>query len=172
MGKVLIVFYSYTGTSRLIAEALSAFYGWPVGEVRDQTAGRSYLRSVLDSLLRRRPPVHYAGPPPQGFDCLVLVSPIWVGRLAGPMRSFVSTLGVFPPQVAVISAMGGGGAVEAERELGRLLGHPPLLTTACVEREVRDGSYSARLKTFADAVQSSEATRLSPTAAALGTLPA
>jgi hypothetical protein len=99
----------------------------------------------------------------------VLVSPIWAGRMAGPMRSFVATLGVFPPQVAMVNLMGGSGAPNAVREVGTLLGHPPLLTAAYLQREVRDGSYASQLKAFADAVQSSESGRLSPTGATLGT---
>lgn len=46
-------------------------------------------RRVLDSLLRRRPGIRYQGPDPADFRAVVLVSPIWMYRLAGPMRSFV-----------------------------------------------------------------------------------
>lgn len=66
---------------------------WPVGavlELRPRAGAWGTLRCVLDSLLRRRPSVRYLGPPIEEFDSVILVAPIWLGRLAGPMRGRTS----------------------------------------------------------------------------------
>jgi flavodoxin len=152
MGKVLVVCYSHTGTSRQLATTLGRLRGWAVAELTEPKPGRSDWRCVLDSLLRRKPSIHYDGPAPQEFDAVVLVAPIWVYRLAGPMRSFVAQYRDRLPPVAVVSAMGGEGAPNAVAEIGRLLGRSPIFSTAFLQREVQDGSCAHRLSAFAEAV--------------------
>lgn len=159
MSKILVVVYSYTGTSRQLAQLLCSQQNWPLGEISDllpRTGIQGVWRSLMDSWLRRNPEIRYSGPPPAGFDAVVLVSPIWAYRLAGPMRSFVtSRLGQFR-DVAVISVMGSRGGAGAVAEIGRLLGRAPILNISFTQREVEDGSYGARLQAFGGTVQMSE----------------
>jgi hypothetical protein len=156
MDKTLVVVYSYSGTSRRLAQVLCSQHGWPMGEIseampRSGTSGT--LRCVLDSLLRRRPAVRYQGPAPGDFESVVLVAPIWVYRLAGPMRSFVAGHREELRHVAVISVMSAKGAANAAAETADLLGRAPFLTTAFITREVDDGTCTPRLQVFGDAVK-------------------
>lgn len=156
MSKVLVVVYSYTGTSRRVAELLSSQQGWPLGtvaEIRPRRGAEGNLRCILDSLLRRRPPVRYDGPPPEDFDLVVLVAPIWLLRLAGPMRSFVGRSGRALRRVAVLSVMGGQGAPNAAAEIAALCGSTPLLAAAVTQREADDGSCAGLLQSFGTAIQ-------------------
>lgn len=156
MDKVLVVFYSYTGTCRQLAQLLSAQLGWPTGEIVDahsRSGPTGTLRCVADTLLRRRPLIRYDGPDPKAFDAVVLVSPIWVYGLAGPMRSFIAERAADLRQVAAISVMGAKGASNAVAEIARLLGHAPVLTSAFTSREVDDGSCAASLEAFGRVLQ-------------------
>jgi len=156
MARTLIVVYSNTGTSRRLAALLSSQLGWPVGDIveaRSRAGTGGMLRCVADSLLRRRPAIAYQGPDPAGFDAVVLVAPIWVGQLAGPMRSFVTERRQTLPRAAVISVMGGKGGENAFAEVGHLLGKPPLLAAAFSAREIDDGSAAGRLQAFGSAFQ-------------------
>ena len=155
MNKVLVVVYSYTGTSRRVADLLGGQQGWPVAEIRETHARRGAfgsLRCILDALLRRRPAIRYDGPPPGQFDAVVLVSPIWMLRLAGPMRSFLALHGSRLPNVAVLSVRGSRGASNAVVEVGALLGREPMLSAAVTMREVDEGSYAAQLQAFGTAI--------------------
>ena len=139
MPSTLIVFYSYTGTSRRVAQLLAAQQGWPVGEIIEEhpRAGASgTLRCLLDSLLGREPPVRYEGPEPGGFDQVVLVAPVWVYQLAGPMRSFISRFWPRLPHYAIVTTMNARGAENVEAEIARLLRQPPVLTAAFRARTV------------------------------------
>jgi len=159
MSNVLVVFYSYTGTSRRVAELLCSQQNWRMAEVleaRPRRGMRGTLRCLLDSALRRQPPVRYEGPPPEGFDAVVLVSPIWMQRLAGPMRSFVAERRARLPDVAVVNVMGGTGAPDAIAEISRRIGRAPVLSTSVSMHEVDDGSCAARLQAFGTAVGRAE----------------
>ncbi|WP_427914976.1 flavodoxin family protein [Ramlibacter sp. MMS24-I3-19] len=149
MSRVLVVCYSYTGTARRVAQLLCSHHGWSLGEVRD-AGPRGTLRCVLDSLLRRHPAIRYEGAEPRAFDIVVLVAPIWMYRLAGPMRSFVAARRDQLPRVAVLATMSAGGATNAYAEVAQLLGHAPVACAAFLQREIEDGSATTRLLDLGD----------------------
>lgn len=155
MERILVVFYSYTGTCRQLAELLCAQLGWSRGEIvetRSRAGARGTLRCVADTLLRRRPAIHYDGPDPAKYEAVVLVSPVWVYGLAGPMRSFVTQYAPGLQRFAVVSVMGSIGGSNAAAEISRLLGREPLIATAFTNREVTDGSCAIRLQAFGRAL--------------------
>lgn len=149
MDSILVVCYSFTGVSRRAAQLLASHHGWPLGEIRDERP-RGNLRCVLDSLLRRKPAIRYQGPDPGDFRTVVLVSPIWMYRLAGPMRSFVASHRESLRRVAVVSTMGSAGASNAVTEIAHLLGHAPIHSAAYLQRELDDGTCTDRLLAFGD----------------------
>lgn len=167
MDSILVVSYSFTGVSRRAAELLCSHHGWPLGTIVDE-APRGNLRCVLDALLRRQPAIRYEGPPPGDFRTVVLVSPIWMYRLAGPMRSFVRTWGHALQRVAVVSTMGSGGAVNAVREIAAILGRAPVATAAFTQRELEDGTGTGRLLSFGDAFVPGAAVQPVPAAVTAG----
>ena len=156
MSRVLVVFYSNTGTARRVADLLCSQKGWARGEITELRARVGWAgqwRCALDSWLRRRPPIRYVGPAPgRGFDAVVLIAPIWMYRLAAPMRSFVAEHARELPAVAVVSVMGGAGAPNAVAEVGSLLRRSPIFSAAFLQRDVDDGSYAPRLQALGDAV--------------------
>lgn len=154
--RTLIVSYSNTGTSRRVADFLSSKFQWPRGEIsetRSRAGTAGMLRCVMDSLFRRHPVIRYDGPDPRDFETVILIAPIWLYRLAGPMRTFVRDHPVGLKRVAVISVMGGQGATNAFAEIDQILGRPPILSTSFTARSVDDGSYASDLEVFGNAVR-------------------
>ena len=146
MDSVLVVCYSLTGVSRQAAQLLASHMGWPLGSVEDvhpRRGAAGYGRCMLDVLLQRQPAIRYSGPAPEDYRTVVLVSPIWMYRLAAPMRSFLAQHRL--ERVAVVVTMGGSGAVNAFRQVAELSGRPPVLTLALTTREVQTGSGTQRL---------------------------
>jgi hypothetical protein len=156
MDTILVVCYSYTGVTRRLAQLLCSQRGWPLGEIFDtqpRAGNAGTWRCVLDSLLRRKPEIRYEGPDPADFRTVVLMSPIWMYRLAGPMRSFVHQHQDALQRVAVISTMGSAGASNAVREIADRLGALPVCASAFTQQEIEDGSGTGRLLEFADRLQ-------------------
>jgi hypothetical protein len=159
MRNVLVIFYSYTGTSRRVATLLASQQGWVTGEILDtrRRAGASGIwNCVLDSLLRRTPQINYEGPDPLGFEAVVLVSPVWLNRPCGPMRSFVAANACGLRSYAVVFTMASSGADDAEAELANLAGRPPLLSLGVHARHVEDGSFTTALDAFGDVLAGRE----------------
>jgi hypothetical protein len=152
MSNVLIVVYSWTGTSRRLAEAMAAMQRWTLAEVHEAKPSRTAWRCIVDSFLQRRPAIRYDGPDPRGFDAVVLVSPIWVGRLAGPMRSFVAERARTLPAAVVVSVMSGRGAPGALMESSRLLQRAPILDASFTQRDVENGRCGSGIQALGNAV--------------------
>ncbi|MFC5499365.1 flavodoxin [Caenimonas terrae] len=152
MDSTLVVCYSYTGISRRAARLLCSHRGWALGEIAE-SGPRGTLRCVLDSLLRRQPAIHYNGPDPGSFRTVVLIAPIWMYRLAGPMRSFVAIHRERLQRVAVIATMNAAGASNAFAEIARLLGRPPVRCIALLARSIEDGSGTGELLDFGAALE-------------------
>lgn len=156
--KVLAISYSYTGTCRKLRQALSARLGWAEGEIADHAPGRGKWRCVLDSLLRRKPRICYAGPAPGAFDVVVLIAPIWLQKLAAPMRTFVKEHSGLP-RVALVSVMGGQGASQALEEFTQLTGKAPTVFASFTQREVDDGSFAQRVEVLGRDIESAREAR-------------
>lgn len=155
MGKILVVTYSFTGTGARLTELLCRSRDWASAQVVEQRPRRVLvtLRCAVESLFRLRPPIRYEGPDPGEFDLVVLVAPIWLYRLASPMRSFVASFRGSLRKVAVIAVMGGKGGQNAPAEVGRILDRAPVLSAAFTMREVDDGSYAPRVLALAAAIE-------------------
>ncbi|MBW8848293.1 MAG: flavodoxin [Burkholderiales bacterium] len=154
MSKILVVTYSFTGTSTRLAELMCRSRVWKSAQVTERSPRKHLvtLRCAIDSLFRLKPPICYNGPDPAEFDLVVLVAPIWLRRVASPMRSFAASFRAVLPRVAVVSVMGGSGGQNAAAEIGSILDKAPLMSTTFTMREVEDGSYASRLLALATAV--------------------
>jgi len=79
---------------------------------------------------------------------VVLVAPVWMYRLAGPMRSFVARYRDHLPRAAVIATMNSGGATNVFREVADILGHGLVRGAAFKARALEDGSSTGDLLDF------------------------
>jgi hypothetical protein len=151
MDSILVIFYSYTGISRRLAQLACAQQGWAMGEVREsqpRSGALGFARCLWDSLLLRHPAVTYEGPDPGDFRTVVIVAPIWAGELASPMRSFIAANQERLHRVAVLLTMGGRGGTKATAEIARLVGAEPILAASITAREVEDGSCAQTVEAF------------------------
>jgi flavodoxin len=159
MSEILVISYSNTGTSRRLAQMLCKQQGWPmaeISEVQPRCGLSGKLRCLLDSWMRRRPSICYTGPPPNEYDAIVLVAPVWSWRLAGPVRSFLKIMSKQLPDIAMISITQSFETIDAIAELSSLIGYFPVSSTTFTPNEVNDESCLARLNIFGKETEAAE----------------
>jgi len=139
MSRVLLVFHSRTGTARKVAIALASANDWALGEIESRRSGTPLIGCMAQALLRLRPAIDYDGPDPAAFDIVVLVSPVWCGTMAAPVRSFLAKFGSVIRSHAVFMVMGGHDAQGAISAIDRLFGRPARVTTALRQLAVDAG---------------------------------
>jgi hypothetical protein len=153
----LVVCYSLSGKSRQVAERLAAVLGADLAEIVEETprdyAFRGIARCVLDSTLRRRPAIRPMSHRVAAYDRTILACPVWLGRLAGPARTWLAAEGRDATAIGLALQSGGGVAYGgAIGEFQRLTGRPPepllLMSEADFGKKIAD----AKVEEFARAL--------------------
>src|ERR1035441_4643109 len=91
--RILIVYYSRTGTTRQLAQALAAALQCDTEEIVE-TKSRSgilgYLRSVIEAR-RQRPSdtMVTAIKDPSLYDLVILGTPVWAWSASSPIRAYM-----------------------------------------------------------------------------------
>lgn len=124
---VSIVYFSQTGNNELLANHLA--HRLQCGAVRiTEKRRRTPFKTVVELLLSRLPSIEVPDQPFDVYDHLVLVAPVWAGRLASPMSAFIEQKRSEIRDYSFITLCGYERARQGETlqaELSRRVGRPP-----------------------------------------------
>ena len=153
--RSLVLYYSNTGNTRKVAEALAKSLDAELAEATCDSylSFPGQLLMAFDIFSRRIPKIDVLVPPGADYDLVVIGSPVWAARLA-------------PPVVALLEKHSFGGAALAhfvtcsgtspkwppERaiaEMESLSDMAPVATHIFREAEIKSGAYAAEVEAFA-----------------------
>ena len=101
--KVLVVYYSRTGATRRLAEALANALQADIEPITDRE-NRSgifgYLRSVAESLQKRGASITPMNTHPASYDLVVVGTPVWAWSVSSPVRSYLAAYRGHLPDIA------------------------------------------------------------------------
>jgi flavodoxin len=129
MSNTLVVYYSLTGHTRQIAEAIAAALDADLEVIedtfnRDTSLGRP--RSAIEGLLGLRssitPPKHDLSE----YDLVVVGTPVWSARLSSPVRAYLSQQRASLKRVAFFCTQGGIGGKWALQNMAKVSGRRPI----------------------------------------------
>lgn len=156
--RTLVLYHSFSGNTRTVAEALASHLGAELGEITCQRYLPWYGTLVLgfDVLTRREPRVEILTPPSAHYDLTVVGGPVWGGHAAPPVLGalahhrtdfgrvglFVTCNGTYPQH----------GPEDALDEMAAALPGPIAAMRAFSEAEIRSGNLAAQLGEFARAL--------------------
>ena len=118
--KPLIVYYSRTGNSRIVADALMEYLSGTIEEIQS-TKNRDGLLGVftcvLDQLLDRDDILKPLDKDPRNYDPVIIVSPIWIGKISSPARTFIKQAGLEGKDVYLVLTYNGSLTEDKEKAL-------------------------------------------------------
>lgn len=150
--QTVIVVYSRTGNTLKVAKALAGTLGAEIAEIRCQrnyNGAIGFLRGVLNSVMRRKPPIDVAQISAQPHDLMVVAGPIWAGRAAPPLTAFLAGRPKLPGRVALLLTHGGSNPAKAFAEVETLVGAPLAARLALKEADIKGDRFSTPLADFA-----------------------
>lgn len=158
MSKCLIIYYSFSGTTQLVAEALAAQLDADLIRIECDTYKKgwlNYLKAGYASAKKRTPPIALSAEPGSGYDLVIVGTPVWAGYPAPPLRSLFAGDYALPQQVVAFMTQGGESpGANALPELKAIVGERLQAATHFRERDVRDGAYEPDLGDFVDQIKS------------------
>ena len=123
--RALVVYYSFTGNTRNVAEPAARDLGADIAEVRSvryESGGFRFLRAAFDSWRGRLPAINVSGPLPDEYDFVLLMSPVWAGHAATPMRAYLAQNRRKIKRTAFLLACAGSCPPRAFEQLAALAG--------------------------------------------------
>jgi hypothetical protein len=150
--RILVVYFSRTGTTKKAAEELARLLGAELAEIRCERYPRGlfgYMRAGRDSMRGHLPPIAVPSLAKEPYDLMVIGSPIWAGHSSTPVRAFLSGGVTLPSRVGLFLTRMGSPTERAEQELEALLRAPATAKLGLLSKEVQRGTMSDSLRAFA-----------------------
>ena len=159
---VLIVYYSESGDTRRIAEALAAALNASVERLEAPGlpgGGWGFAVRLWQSLARARTRIAEPGFDPADFDMVLTGSPVWAGRIASPLRAWLRRFGGRVKTGAAFVSYSKSGAEDALRETDRLMPGRVRAHLSVSDEDRASGADRGKIREFAAAVARAAGTR-------------
>lgn len=118
--KPIVVYYSRTGKTRRVANTLKEELSSEIEEIKstkDREGFWGLITCVLDSLLERDDALEPFNKDLTGYDPIIIASPIWIGKLSSPARTFIKQVGLKDKHVYIFITYNGSLTEEKEKAL-------------------------------------------------------
>ncbi|HYL22741.1 MAG TPA: flavodoxin [Gemmatimonadales bacterium] len=162
LANVLVLFYSRSGFTRIVAAALAQALGADLAELKDTTnrAGLlGYLRSGLDAALGRLTRLEPLSKDPTAYSLVVVGTPVWNASVSSPVRTFLVQHGAALRNVAFFCTFGARGANRALAQMAEACGTQPLATMAIRDRELESPFARTRIGEFVKRLEAAATAR-------------
>lgn len=116
--KTLVVYYSYTGHTKGIAQTVAVREKADLLEIKEQTRPgvfSAYTKGCLRAMRRECVPIEPMKKSLSDYDKLVVMAPVWAGY---PAPAINAVLGMLPAgkEIEVILVSGGGSSSEKAKQ--------------------------------------------------------
>jgi len=150
--KTLIAYYSRTGTTKKVAEAVAKILGAEIEAILDfknRQGVLGYLLSGREAMRKTMPEIKFQKNPAD-YDLVIIGTPTWGWNMASPVRSYLNeNKGKFK-KTAYICTMGGSDPEKVYKFMNEIIGMEPAATLSFKTLEVTKGDITEPVKKFAD----------------------
>ncbi len=152
----LVVYYSRTGNTEMVAEALADMVSCPVEKIRD-TEKRSglfgWLRSGRQAMRGETTELQPLKHAPDGYDLVMVGTPVWGGTMSTPVKSFLEKHRDDLSTVAFFCTAGGDETAGVFADMAECCGRQPVATLGVSRKMIKQQRWRSAAERFAGEVQ-------------------
>ena len=163
MPKILLVFYSRTGTTKKAAQFIGGKISCDIEEIidpADRSGAIGWLRCGREATLKTLPEINPISKKPADYNLVIIGTPIWSYNMASPVRTFLTQNKDRFKKVAFFCTMGGSGSERAFGDMETICRQPPLATLALLsgkvwgilKRDVTDKEQISEIENFTEKI--------------------
>ncbi len=149
--KILVVFYSRSGRTKKVAEAISEILKCDKEEIFDTKNRKGipgFLSAGTDASLRRLTAIKEIKNNPSLYDLVIIGTPIWSSNISTPIRTYLSLHKEDFKNVAFFCTQLGSDAKKIFNDMKNLSQKTPLALLKLTSREVARDQYMQKVKEF------------------------
>ena len=153
MSKILVVYYSLTGNTKLIAETIAESINAdilalkPVKELNPES-GMRFFWGGAQSTMKKKPKLKEFDINPIDYELIILGTPVWAWKFSPPIRSFLSKFDLSGKNVALWTCNAGDG-VKAMKLLTEALKDANIIGEIRFQEPLKHGPDEAKEKAVA-----------------------
>ena len=147
----LVAYYSLTGHTATVADAIAARLGAETDPIVEQRARSGLLGTAagaVNALLGRTSAIEAPARDPSEFDLVILGTPVWAAAQAPAVNAYIDRHRAALDRVAFFSTQGKAGAAATLARMERRLGHKPLATIEVNEGEIGRETLDNKIEAF------------------------
>lgn len=151
--KSLLVYYSRTGTTKKVAEAISDLINCDIEEVtegKDRSGVFGFLNSGVESIRKKQAPINEIKKEPSKYDVVIIGTPTWIGNISSPVRTYLFQNKDSIKDVAFFCTYAGRSYGRSLKEMGDIIGKSPCAQLHLRQKDVESGSGIGDLKKFVE----------------------
>ena len=148
--KILLAYYSRTGNTRVVAEAISKKLSCNLEEITEpknrnglmgyMSAGSDAQKAIITGINPTKQNV-------EDYDLVIVGTPIWAWNMSAPIRSYLTANRGNFPQVAFYITLDGRPG-ETLRNMEKVAGKAPLASELFYSSEIKKNNYQEKVERF------------------------
>jgi flavodoxin len=151
-GRMLLAFYSRSGTTRKVAEKLEQVLGCDVEEIFDskrRSGVWGFIVSGFDATFSKLTVIRPVEHDPSAYDLVIVGSPAWNRSVSAPIRTYLTQYKNGLKDVAFFYTGGDLRNKKVFQQMEDICGKRPVGLLALTEFEVNQGKYDSKVREFA-----------------------
>jgi hypothetical protein len=156
----LVVFYSLTGTTRRVAQALAVELGAHLEEIRCPRYRPGFFgfwRAGYASWKNKIPEIAPSTHSASNYELVVVGGPVWAWNACTPVRAYLKRQAPHLPATAFFLTVGGVGFEQALATMESLAGRKPVGKLVLKTEDFKRGKDRARIASFAETLSQCQA---------------
>jgi flavodoxin len=151
--KLLVVFYSRTGTTKRVGEAISQALNCDSEELIDEkkrSGPLGFVRSIRDARAKSLTTLAELKHDPASYDLVITGTPVWGGTMSSAVRTYIINNKAKFKRVAFFCTQGGAKNYPLFDEMEALCEQRPVSTLTIRQREAKAEGSQEKIRQFVD----------------------
>ena len=149
--KILVAYYSRTNVTKKIGDEIARLLEADVEEIVPKVNYNGkigYMRGGKDAISAKIIDLEPLKFNPEDYDLIYLGVPVWAGKSANPMISYIKQNEGKYNNVKFFVTAGGSGFENTFKQMEEYVGKSPLKTLALTTKEVKKDEFKEKLASF------------------------
>ena len=163
--KTLVVYYSRTGVTRKVAEALAGALQADVEEIIDTKSRKGpigFAGGVKDALMKKIVPIQPHRCNGADYDLVVIGTPVWVNTMSSAVRTYLSECGKNIKKAAVFCTTHTSGIEKTNANISDMLAGDTIASAGFLQKDVKQDKHLGKMEGFLDKIRGENETSTEP----------